>query len=369
MNRGLRKEMAFLAGLAALASVFRRNQTWATVWGAVAAGLYCLPANRYSFEHRSVLITGGSRGLGLALARNFLQEGAYVTLLARDAQELERARNLLEAWPESNLLTISCDVTDSDALASAFRQARQQFGGIDVLVNNAGTITVGPFESMEQADFTALFNLQVHAVVNAIQQTLPFFLAAGEGRVVNICSIGGKIPVPHMSTYAASKFALAGLSETVTAELAPHNIRVTTVYPGLMRTGSPIQAIFKGNYEKEYAWFSTGDVAPIISVTAEKAARIILDAVREGSTQVTFPLTSRLAHWSYALFPEIYSAVMGGVAKFMPQSTAKLRKTGAESQGWLERQIWYWPFKGRIEKAEHSLNQQEKFDANFNMGI
>lgn len=369
MNRGFRKELALMAGLASLGLLFVNKRPWATALGLGAAALSLWPVAPNSFRNRSVIITGGSRGLGLALAEAFLQEGACVTLLARDTQELERAQTILDQIPDGQVYTIGCDVTQPDELIQAFEHVESRFGRIDVLVNNAGTIAVGPFETMEQPDFDALVDLQLNAVIHAVQLAIPAFRRVGEGRIINISSIGGAIPVPHMSTYCTGKFAMAGLSETIAAELAPENIKVTTVYPGLMRTGSPIQAVFKGNHEKEYAWFTTGDVSPGISVSAAQAAKYIIEGSRNGDARVAFPWVTNLGILGHAVFPETYAFIMRQAARALPKSSSKVRKTGAESKGWLERQFWFRPLGKTLHKAEAELNQAEKYDANFNLGL
>jgi NAD(P)-dependent dehydrogenase (short-subunit alcohol dehydrogenase family) len=371
MNPALRREWLLVAGLLAGGLWLGRKKSGSILVGLGAVGLALRPTNAFSFRGRIALITGGSRGLGLALAEELLREGASVALLARDSREMDGACQQLKRrrLPMEKLQTIRCDVTDPKQLTQAVQQADRHFGRIDVLINSAGSIAVGPFEAMELSDFTALLKLQVDAVVNATQLVLPVFRRTGEGRIVNISSIGGRIPVPHMTTYCASKFALTGLSETLAAELAPFNVKVTTVYPGLMRTGSPIQAVFKGNHEKEYAWFAAGDVMPGISVSAGEAARKILDGVRQGSTQVTFPMVTRLGILGHALLPETYALLMRLAGRFMPAGKSTVRRTGAESRGWLDRQPWYQPLRWVEQAAERQWNQAGKSDADFNLGL
>jgi NAD(P)-dependent dehydrogenase (short-subunit alcohol dehydrogenase family) len=369
MNRRLRKELSLLAGLAAVGLLFNRNKSLSLAMGLVAVGLRLVPQQAYALENRVAIITGGSRGLGLAIAEELLHKGARVALLARDAEELDRAKAKLEKLSEQPILTIPCDLTEPDELRAAFSQVESRFGRIDILVNNAGTISVGPFETMDKSDFDALLDLQVHAVIQAIRLALPSFRRNGGGRVVNISSIGGRIPVPHMSSYCVGKFALAGLSESIAAELAPDNVIVTTVYPGLMRTGSPIQAVFKGDCEREYGWFAASDVMPGISVSARYAARKIVEGLKNGDASVVFPWVTRFGILGHSLFPETYALIMRIVAGLLPKSNARLRQTGAQSQGWLERQLWYKPLQKRAESAERRFNQVEKLDAEFNLGV
>jgi short-subunit dehydrogenase len=366
MSRGVRRELALLAGAGALAALAGRNKPLAAILGAGAGLLAAFPGG-YSFRNRAVLITGGSRGLGLALGEEFLRAGARVALLARDSDELDQARSLLQDRVSGEIITLSCDVTKRAELARAFEQVQGVFGTIDILVNNAGAITVGPFETMDRDDFAGVLELQVHSIVNAVQLLLPQLRQGG--RVVNICSIGGKIPVPHMSSYCAAKFALAGLSATLHAELGAQGVAVTTVFPGLMRTGSVIQAVIKGDHEKEFAWFAAGDSMPLLSVAARTAAKRILAGVRDGDAEVVFPFPMRMAELARTAFPELFALVLRETARFFPQGQSTERRTGAESRNWLHAQPWFGPLRLLSEKAQKEYNQSDRFDPDFNLGI
>lgn len=369
MNAGSRKELGFIAMLASGFLCLSPYKTLSKWIGVMSLLLYFWPSSEKSLSNQIAVITGGSRGLGLALARSLLKENAQVILLARDAQELNQARKALNEFPEQAIKILACDITKPAELAQVFKAITDQYSSIDILINNACTISVGPFQSMEIEDFTALLKLQVQAVIQSIQLALPSFLSQKSGNIINISSIGGRIPVPHMSPYCASKFALAGLSESITPELMAHNIKVTTVYPGLMRTGSPVQAVFKGDHSKEYAWFASGDVMPGISVSAEYAASQILKAMKQGRTQVMFPVTSYIANYAHSLFPELFAFINGQVNRFLPKGQSHIRKTGAQCKNWLDQQIWYRPLKKTALNAEVQLNQHYKYDANFNLGV
>ncbi len=369
MNTGSRKELGFITAVASGFLYLSPYKALAKWLGGLSLLLYFWPASKTSLTNKTAVITGGSRGLGLALAKGLLKENAQVILLARDEQELRQAREILKEFPEHAIKLLACDITRPSELEQAFKTITEQYSSIDILINNACTISVGPFQSMETEDFTALLKLQVQAVIQSIQLALPAFLSQKGGNIVNISSIGGRIPVPHMSPYCASKFALAGLSESITPELMTHNIKVTTVYPGLMRTGSPVQAVFKGDHNKEYAWFASGDVMPGLSVSAEYAADQILKGMKQGRTQVVFPLTSCIAIYAYGLFPELFTFINGQVNSFLPKGQSRIRKTGAQCKNWLDQQIWYQPLKRTALNAELQLNQHYKYDADFNLGV
>lgn len=262
-----------------------------------------------SFAGKVVLITGGSRGLGLVLARQLCAEGARVALLARDPDELGRAREEL-AQRGGEAFTVSCDLLDRAQTDAALAQVVGHFGGIDVLINNAGIIEVGPLEHMQRADFERAMNLHFWAPFNLIRQAIPHFRRRGEGRIVNIASIGGKMAVPHLAPYCASKFALVGLSDALRAELARDRIHITTVTPGLMRTGSEGNAKFKGDHLAEHTWFSLSTALPFASIKAERAATQIISACRRGLPSLTIPLMARATILGSALFPNIAGSVL-----------------------------------------------------------
>jgi short-subunit dehydrogenase len=147
---------------------------------------------------------------------------------------------------------------------------------------------------------------------------VPHMRSRGAGRIVNISSIGGKISVPHLLPYCASKFALVGFSRGLRSELDKDGIVVTTVCPGLMRTGSPRNADFKGRHEAEYAWFSISDSLPGTSMSAERAARQILNACRRGDAEIILTVQARIAAKLDALFPEFNSEIMALVNRMLP---------------------------------------------------
>jgi short-subunit dehydrogenase len=370
MQNGLKKELALISMI--LAGVTYKKKTLSTGLALAAAGLYYSSLlKEKNFHGQSVLITGGSRGLGLSLAWNFLDRGAQsVTLLARDRAELNRAHGiLLQSFPLANIFVQVCDVTEPKELSAAFDYAEASMGMIDILVNNAGAMLVAPFTSTNKEDYEALMKIHLYAVVHATQLVLPHFERKGSGQILNICSMGGKVAVPHMLAYDASKFALAGFSQGVSAELAPYNIRVTTAFPLPMRTGSPIQAVFKGDHEKEFKWFETIDNLPLLSIGADEAAKKILDGLSDGKTEVLLAPVAKVRNIFAAIFPETFNRFMAFVAGRLPKGDSKVHKTGYESSREFKKSILLKPIQAKAEKAEDMFNQFPKEDADFNMGI
>ena len=300
-------------------------------------------ARRYEFSGKTVLITGGSRGLGLVLAKHLAAEGARVAICGRDPEALERARSALEAIG-AEAFALPVDVADREAVATLVQQVVGRFGPIDVLVNNAGVIEVGPAETMTLQDYEEAMAVNFWGVVHPTMAVLPAMRERRRGRIVNITSIGGRLGVPHLVPYSASKFAALGFSQGLRAEERRHGVVVTSVVPGLMRTGSPRNATFRGQHRAEYAWFSIADSLPGITIDVEEAARRILEGVRRGDAEVRFPLVTRLAVIAAAAAPNLTASALELTARLLPDAPAdrRGRRAGRESQSaaspsWLTR--------------------------------
>jgi short-subunit dehydrogenase len=323
-----------------------KQAAWLTAGGVglvLASRALARRLNAYDLSGRNVLITGGSRGLGLVLAREFVGKGARVALCARDAEELERAAQELRQLG-GVVLTQPCDLTDEAAVTEMVQAVCQQLGSVDVLVNNAGTISVGPLEEMRLEDFEEALDTNFRSALYTTLAVLPGMRSRRAGRIVNISSIGGKLSVPHLLPYSASKFALTGFSQGLRAELKQDGIVVTTICPGLMRTGSPRNATFKGQHEAEYAWFVAGDSLPLTSISAESAARRIIRACELGEAEVVLSLPAKLAAKFHGLFPGLTADMLAQANRLLPApgGIGTARATGAESRSkltpaWLTR--------------------------------
>lgn len=307
----------------------------------IGAGLALLAARKlreygYDLEGKNVLITGGSRGLGLALAREFGSAGARLIICGRDAESLERASDSLTRKGLS-VFALTCDVTDQSSVRLMLEQVRQRGGPPDVLVNNAGVIEVGPAETMSIADYEEAMATNFWGMLFPTLGVLPDMRARRSGRIVNITSIGGKLGIPHLLPYSASKFAAVGFSEGLRTEVGSDGVKVVTVCPGLMRTGSPRNTIFRGRHQAEYAWFSISDALPGLSISAEHAARRIVAACRRGDAEVLFPITARAAAIATALAPGMTARVLSALDRLLPgpEGGAGGRRKGSESQSSL----------------------------------
>ena len=292
-----------------------------------AAGLGLALAGRELFQRwreadlrgQVALVTGGSRGLGLLIARQLAREGCQLAICARDEAELERARRDLERHG-SEVATVRCDVSDREQVERMVAEVRARYGRIDLLVNNAGVIQVGPLESMTVRDFEDAMAVMFWGAVYPTLALLPEMRDRGSGRIVNVTSIGGKISPPHLVPYNAAKFAAVGFSEGLRAELARDGVSVTTVVPGLMRTGSGLNAFFKGQREKEYAWFGPAASLPFLSMDAERAAHRIVQAAKRGEAEVLLTLPATLAARFHGLFPGLTADALGVVNRAFPRA-------------------------------------------------
>ena len=295
----------------------------ALISAALGAGAYALARatmasmRRYDFQNRLVVITGGSRGLGLLLARQLADEGAALVICGRDHKELAAALDELQHCA-SYVAAYECDLAQPYEITRLFERIHREVGSVDVLINNAGVIQVGPMEAMTIEDYHQAMAIHFWAPLLCSDQVIPDMRRRRDGRIVNISSIGGKIAVPHLLPYSASKFALTGLSKGMRAELAQYGVYVTTVCPGLMRTGSPRHALFKGKHRAEYAWFSISGAMPLLSMDARRAASQIIRACRFGRAELTLSLPAKLAKWIDSLAPELTADVSALAARLLP---------------------------------------------------
>src|SRR4051812_29962179 len=313
------------------------KHTAGLVAGVAAFSAAWRQASRMDLRGRTALITGGSRGLGLAIARELGRLGAHVTLAARDAAELDAAREDLESRG-IGVSVLVCDLAERGEGRRIVEQVIADRGRIDVLVNNAGVIQVGPLEHMHTADFEEAMDVHFWAPLQTMLAAVPAMKTQGGGRIVNISSIGGKVGVAHLVPYCASKFALTGLSSSMRAELAKDNIMVTTVCPGLMRTGSPFHAWFKGNHREEFAWFTVSDSLPLLTIDAARAARQIVNSARCGDAELTVTWPAKLAVMANGVMPS-------AVALGMRLTNALLPRPGGEAgdqahSGWQSLSPW-----------------------------
>ncbi len=267
------------------------------------------------------VVTGASRGLGLLLAREFGRHGYDLVVCARSAEGLEAARDDLTGTG-ARVHPVVCDVgarADVDRLIAA---AVDTFGRVDAVVNNAGVIQVGPVAVMTVEHFRDALDTILWGAVHVTLAALPQLRQSPDPLIVNVTSIGGKIPAPHLLPYTTAKFAAVGFSEGLHAELAKDGISVTTAVPGLLRTGSPRNALYTGDREAERRWFTLADSIPVLSMDAERAAARIVGAALRHKPEVILTPMAKLAVRAHGLAPGLSTRAAGLVDRLLPRADA-----------------------------------------------
>jgi NAD(P)-dependent dehydrogenase (short-subunit alcohol dehydrogenase family) len=317
--------MARIAGAGGLVRRLKRQPGAATLAGlALGAAWWTverLRAGRTRLTGQVAIVTGSSRGLGLLVAKELAREGCRLVICSRDPIELERARHHLVVGG-ADVLAAVCDVSKATDVDRLVAETLAHFGRIDILVNNAGIIHVAPVQSLGLSDFEKAMSVSFWGTVHTALAVLPHMRARRSGRIVNVTSIGGKVAVPHLLPYDCAKFAAVGFSEGLTAELARDGITVTTIVPGLMRTGSYRQAQVGGNEASERRWFSLAARLPGLAMSPRRAARQIVGAAKRRRTEQVIGVPARLLRIAHALFPRVVSRLLAQTNRLLPAPAA-----------------------------------------------
>lgn len=299
---------------------------------------------------KAALVTGASRGLGYLIARELAENGCDLALCARTAGDLDRAARDLRGYGVK-VVTMACDVSDRGQAEDFVRMAAAEIGPPDILVNNAGVTRVGPLQAMEMADFQEALGVIFWGTVHTTLAALTHMRERRSGNIVNIASIAGKVSIPHLLPYACAKSAMVSFSEGLGAEVAGSGVRVTTVLPGMLRTGSHLRVTYKGDPAREFAWFAVGSSLPMGSMDAERAARRIVTAMRHGRAQVILPGSTTTAVWLQALFPATMARVMRRVNRLLPQGTGAESSEGLAIRGQSGSRFRKWATRLNDEAA------------------
>ncbi|MBO8188687.1 SDR family NAD(P)-dependent oxidoreductase [Streptomyces spirodelae] len=298
----------------------------------------------------SVLVTGGSRGLGLLLARQCVERRCDVTIAARHEEELDRAVGLLRRRARDTEVTGRvCDVTDRAAVHELVENTAAAQRGLDVVIANAGNIQVGPAEESGTEAFRSAMETMFFGALHTAMESLPQLRESpAGGRLGLIGSVGGLLPVPHLVPYSCAKSAIAALAEGLRAEQAEHGVSVTAVHPGLMRTGSHRQVELSGDKGKEFAWFATLAGLPGLSMDALEAAERIIRALEHRRTRVVLTPAAQLGAKAYGVAPTLVTRTNELVARMMP---------GPEPSGREGRSRWQSAVSAMNDRAAKRLNQ------------
>lgn len=289
----------------------------------------------------NAVICGGSRGLGRALAHSLAEAGYAVAICARSEAEVGHVRGELEHLG-ARVYAEACDLRDAGAARRFVEDAEAALGPIDVIVANAATMLVAPIETTGASDFDDAMRSIFDTALYPVLAALPRMRERGRGTIVFITSIGGLVGVPHLAPYSAAKFATVGLAQALGAELKKDGVNVLTVVPGLMRTGSHVRALFRGNPAREYAWFAASAIAPLLSIDADRAARRIVRAIERKKTRLVYTLPARIVARFHDLVPGLFALVTKAAGALLPKappaaSQAEGRDVQSRSSKLLER--------------------------------
>ena len=263
------------------------------------------------------IVTGASRGLGFLLARELADRGHDLVVNARSESGLAVAVSSLQERG-AQVVSVPGDLTDPALGQRLVDAATERFDRLDVLVTNAGSIQVGPALAMRAHDYANAMDLMFFGVLHPVLAALPVMKERGAGRILVISSIGGKLPAPHLLPYVAAKHAAVGFAEGLGAEVIRHGITVTCAVPGLMRTGSPGNALFTGDQEGEHRWFTLGDSLPLVSMDAERAARQLVGAALKGRPEVAPTPLAKIGMRVHGVAPSTTIRLLSLVNRFLP---------------------------------------------------
>lgn len=252
----------------------------------------------------TVLITGASQGIGKATALLFARKGYDLVLAARKVDRLDAAAGEVQALGRA-ALTVPTDVRDPEQVNTLVNKALEHYGAIDVLINNAGIYVSGPAEQFSLEDWHQVIDLNVWGYIHTIHGLLPHFLERGSGTIVNMSSIGGKVPAPYLVPYSTSKFAVTGLTQALHSELKPKGIHVCGIYPNLIKSSLMERAIFRGK-DEQGAQARRDQLNQVLSTPVvekpEDVAQAIWDAVKHQKSEVLVG-SANVSKAAYGLFP------------------------------------------------------------------
>jgi short-subunit dehydrogenase len=243
---------------------------------------------------KAVVITGASMGIGEAIARLFVEHGASVVLLSRDAGRAEAARTRI--GHSERTLALACDVRHREEIDRAIGLTLHHLQRIDVWINNAGHGLRDSIAGMDMAACRETFSTNLFGTIEAMQAVIPVMKSQNSGDIINISSVAGHIPVPFMGVYSATKFAMNAIGKTARLELEKFGINVLTVCPGYVRTNFGENAI-QGKEPQRVR------PASVQGISADRVARAVWNGYRKKKREVVVPWTMHPAIKLYQLFP------------------------------------------------------------------
>lgn len=224
---------------------------------------------------KTAFITGGASGIGLAMARSLAGAGMNVAIADVEQDALDQAKANFGP-SNAGLITLQVDVTDRQAMARAADATESAFGKVHVVCNNAGVVVSGPADAMSYPDWDWVVGVNLHGVINGVQTFMERIKAHGEGgHFVNTASMAGHLGVPRLAVYNTTKFAVVGMSETMRTDLAPHDIGVSVLCPGVVNTN-----IFESGRNRPAALQADTDTASFAGASGDEDLEAFIEAAR-----------------------------------------------------------------------------------------
>jgi NAD(P)-dependent dehydrogenase (short-subunit alcohol dehydrogenase family) len=280
----------------------------------------------------AALVLGASRGLGLLISQELLQRGYTVYGCARDDPELTGAARLLAAAvPGAQFVPRVCDVREASSVEAAVEHLVDTSGRIDVAIHVAGVIQVGHVDTVTLGHYHDAVDTMLWGPVHLALAAVPHMRDAGSGRIGIVSSVGGLVAVPRLVPYSVAKFGAVGLGEGLYADLAGTGVTVTTVTPGLMRTGGHTHARFVDDAVTDYAWFAPLASLPGLSISVERAARRIVAGVLSGSPTVELTPLTMIGRRVHGLAPATTIRAMGLMSRLLPGPSGRAPDLMSES--------------------------------------
>jgi len=266
-------------------------------------------ARRLELRGRVAIVTGGGRGLGLAISRELAARGCRLAICGRDAETIENAVSELRRRG-ADVFGMACDASEPDDVERFVTAVVRHYGGVDVLVNNAGQCFVAPAVELSAADVARAFQNIFWVHYYPTMAVLPHLRRQGFGRIANVTSFAGKVAIPHQASYTAAKYAATGWSETLSAELAQDGVLVSTIAPPPLRNGAPLHVRFKGEQEAEFRWFTRALTSKIVASSAERTARVVVDALVHGDSERSVSVLTWILTRAHGTFPRLTTRVL-----------------------------------------------------------
>ena len=265
------------------------------------------------FKDKTVIITGGSEGVGAAVARLFADAGANLMLVARGKKKLESIA--IELRARTRVEIVAMDVADAESCANLFKKANFEFGRVDILINNAGYHSRGPFENVAVDELATMIDVNLRAPVILTRLAIPHILEAGGGAIINVGSLAGRMPIPGSAVYAATKAGLRSLTYSIAEEMLNRHIKFGIVSPGPIDTGF-IMADLDATSNLTFS-------QPIS--TAEEVAQAVLDLCGNNVREQSIPWVSGVLTMVNYLLPWLGNSLRATLEKKGARVKARLK--------------------------------------------